>query len=356
LSCNNKINASLKSIEQLKTNASITNQSKSIEIQKLRKEISNEKSGLKIELSNIKARLKKVLKNDYIELKKKKIFARKESINFRNTLLLNHKIKLNDLVTTLRNTKSKSEKIIISKAINQLKEDFINSLKTTREEAHKQAIQVMKEVGISYPEQRFKQYPFEFSGGMRQRIVIAIALIQNPDILILDEPTTALDVTIQAQILDLISKLKRERNLSCIFITHDLGVVAQMADRIAVMYAGKIVEYGKVEELFYNPKHPYTWALLSSIPDIDSKERLESIPGTPPNLIFPPTGDAFASRSKYALAIDFEKEPPFFKISETHYAASWLLDPRAPQVELPKSILERIIRSRKDKNHDSKNN
>jgi oligopeptide transport system ATP-binding protein len=356
LSCNNKINASLKSIEQLKTNASITNQSKSIEIQKLRKEISNEKSGLKIELSNIKAKLKKVLKNDYIELKKKKIFARKESINFRNTLLLNHKIKLNDLVTTLRNTKSKSEKIIISKAINQLKEDFINSLKTTRKEAHKQAIQVMKEVGISYPEQRFKQYPFEFSGGMRQRIVIAIALIQNPDILILDEPTTALDVTIQAQILDLISKLKRERNLSCIFITHDLGVVAQMADRIAVMYAGKIVEYGKVEELFYNPKHPYTWALLSSIPDIDSKERLESIPGTPPNLIFPPTGDAFASRSKYALAIDFEKEPPFFKISETHYAASWLLDPRAPQVELPKSILERIIRSRKDKNHDSKNN
>jgi oligopeptide transport system ATP-binding protein len=161
----------------------------------------------------------------------------------------------------------------------------------------------------------------------------------------LDEPTTALDVTIQAQILDLIKKLQVERKLSAIFITHDLGVVANMADRIAVMYAGKIVEYGKAEEIFYNPKHPYTWALLSSIPDVDSKERLESIPGTPPNMIYPPTGDAFAERSKYAMKIDFKEEPPFFKVSDTHYAATWLLDPLAPKVEMPKIVSVRIENS-----------
>jgi oligopeptide transport system ATP-binding protein len=182
---------------------------------------------------------------------------------------------------------------------------------------------------------------------MRQRIVIAIALTQDPDILILDEPTTALDVTIQAQILDLIKKLKTERALSCIFITHDLGVVANMADRIAVMYAGKIVEYGKVEEIFYNPQHPYTWALLSSIPDVDARERLESISGTPPNLVFPPIGDAFAARSKYAMAIDFKEEPPFFKVTDSHYAATWLLDPRAPKVDRPKSVVERIEKAKK---------
>jgi oligopeptide transport system ATP-binding protein len=223
----------------------------------------------------------------------------------------------------------------------------------TKAEAKKLAIKVMEEVGIPQAAKRFRQYPFEFSGGMRQRIVIAIALTQNPDVLILDEPTTALDVTIQAQILDLIKKLKKERNLSAIFITHDLGVVANMADRIAVMYAGKIVEYGLSEEIFYNPKHPYTWALLSSIPDIDSKERLESIPGTPPNMIYPPAGDAFAERSKYALAIDFKDEPPFFKVSDTHYAATWLLDPRAPKAEMPKIVSERIKNSLKkaDKLH-----
>ena len=200
----------------------------------------------------------------------------------------------------------------------------------------------MEEVGIPFPERRFRQYPFEFSGGMRQRIVIAIALTANPDILICDEPTTALDVTIQAQILELINRLKAERNISVIFITHDLGVVANMADRVAVMYAGKIVEYGKEEEIFYDPKHPYTWALLASIPDVDSKERLEAIPGTPPNLVFPPKGDAFALRSKYAMKIDFKKEPPYFKVSDTHYAATWLLDPRAPKVEMPAIVKTRI--------------
>ena len=208
-------------------------------------------------------------------------------------------------------------------------------------------VKLMEEVGIPFPEKRFKQYPFEFSGGMRQRIVIAIALTADPDILICDEPTTALDVTIQAQILELINRLKRERNISCIFITHDLGVVANMADRVAVMYAGKIVEYGTEDDIFYDPRHPYTWALLSSIPDINSKEKLEAIPGTPPNMIYPPKGDAFALRSKYAMAIDFKKEPPLFKISDTHYAATWLLDPRAPKVEMPKIVKTRIENSLK---------
>lgn len=200
----------------------------------------------------------------------------------------------------------------------------------------------MKEVGIPQPERRFRQYPFEFSGGMRQRIVIAIALTANPEVLICDEPTTALDVTIQAQILELINKLKRERNLSCVFITHDLGVVANMADRVAVMYAGKIVEYGKVDEIFYDPRHPYTWALLSSIPDVDSNEKLDAIQGTPPNMIYPPLGDAFAARNKYAMEIDFKYQPPFFKVTDTHYAATWLLHPDAPKVEKPKIVSERI--------------
>ena len=222
------------------------------------------------------------------------------------------------------------------------KKNFVSKMRITKAEAKERALKVMAEVGIPFPEKRFRQYPFEFSGGMRQRIVIAIALTANPDILICDEPTTALDVTIQAQILELINRLKAERNISVIFITHDLGVVANMADRVAVMYAGKIVEYGKEEEIFYDPKHPYTWALLSSIPDVDSKERLDAIPGTPPNLIYPPKGDAFALRSKYAMKIDFKKEPPLFKVTDTHYAATWLLDPRAPKVEMPAIVKTRI--------------
>ena len=210
--------------------------------------------------------------------------------------------------------------------------------------AKEKAIKLMEEVGIPEPRIRYRQYPFEFSGGMRQRIVIAIALSANPDILICDEPTTALDVTIQAQILELINRLKRERDLSIIFITHDLGVVANMADRIAVMYAGKIVEYGTANEVFYNPQHPYTWALLSSMPDLDTNEKLDAIPGTPPNMIYPPVGDAFAERNKYAMEIDFEMQPPMFEVSPTHYAATWLLHPNAPKVEIPKIITERIKR------------
>ncbi len=210
--------------------------------------------------------------------------------------------------------------------------------------AKSRAIDLMAEVGINQPRQRFMQYPFELSGGMRQRIVIAIALASNPDVLICDEPTTALDVTIQAQILDLINELKRERNLSIIFITHDLGVVANMADKIAVMYAGKIVEYGSVDEVFYEPAHPYTWALLSSMPDLDTKDKLESIPGVPPNMIFPPKGDAFAQRNKYAMEIDFERQPPMFEITPTHSAATWLLHPDAPKMEAPTVVTERIKR------------
>lgn len=210
--------------------------------------------------------------------------------------------------------------------------------------AKNKALQLMEEVGIPEPRKRYRQYPFQFSGGMRQRIVIAIALAANPDILICDEPTTALDVTIQAQILELINKIKKERNLSIIFITHDLGVVANMADRIAVMYAGKIVETGTAEDIFYSPAHPYTWALLSSMPDLDTNEKLEAIPGTPPNMIYPPKGDAFAARNKYAMKIDFEEQPPMFKISETHSAATWLLHPSAPKVEMPKIVSDRIAR------------
>ncbi len=242
----------------------------------------------------------------------------------------------------------------IDEEISKVKADFVNKTKITKAEAKKLALNVMKEVGIPLPEKRFKQYPFEFSGGMRQRIVIAIALTANPDILICDEPTTALDVTIQAQILELINKLKKERGLSCIFITHDLGVVANMADRVAVMYAGKIVEYGTSYEIFFEPKHPYTWALLSSIPDIDSKEKLESIPGTPPDMRFPIEGDAFAFRSKYAMAIDFKSEPPYFKVSDTHYAATWLLHPSAPKVEMPKIVKTRIENALKGGNKDGK--
>ena len=219
--------------------------------------------------------------------------------------------------------------------------------KVTQRMAKHKAIKLMEEVGIPEPRKRFKQYPFEFSGGMRQRMVIAVALAANPDILICDEPTTALDVTIQAQILELINKIKAERQLSIIFITHDLGVVANMADRIAVMYAGKIVECGTAEDVFYSPAHPYTWALLSSMPDLDTNERLEAIPGTPPNMIYPPVGDAFADRNKYALEIDYELQPPMFKISETHSAATWLLHENAPKVDPPKIVTDRIERMRK---------
>jgi oligopeptide transport system ATP-binding protein len=294
--------------------------------------------------------LLKQTKPDIQELKKqvdaKRIEAQKEAKAFKTSLDNAYKEKIATLKAKLSNA-TPDEKKAIQAQLKTEQVTYINSLRLTPAEAKRRAIKVMEEVGIPHADRRFRQYPFEFSGGMRQRIVIAIALTQDPDVLILDEPTTALDVTIQAQILDLVKKLQKVRKLSAIFITHDLGVVANMADRIAVMYAGKIVEYGKAEEIFYDPKHPYTWALLSSIPDIDSKERLESIPGTPPNMIYPPKGDAFAERSKYAMAIDFKEEPPYFQLSETHFAATWLLDPRSPKADMPRIVSERIKNSLK---------
>jgi oligopeptide transport system ATP-binding protein len=224
----------------------------------------------------------------------------------------------------------------------QITESMIVKLGMKKEDAKERALQIMREVGIPEPEKRFYQYPFQFSGGMRQRIVIAIALVTEPEILICDEPTTALDVTIQAQILDLINDLKRKKNLSVIFITHDLGVVANMADRVAVMYAGKIVEIGTAREIFYDPRHPYTWALLSSMPDLNSKEKLFAIPGTPPDMLYPPKGDAFAARNAYAMKVDYEQEPPLFQVSETHYAATWLEHPLSPKVELPPTLKARL--------------
>ena len=221
--------------------------------------------------------------------------------------------------------------------------------KMTKEEARERALELMRAVGIPDVERRIEQYPFQFSGGMRQRIVIAIALAGDPEILICDEPTTALDVTVQAKILELINQIKKERNLSVIFITHDLGVVANMADRVNVMYAGKVVETGTAEEIFFEPAHPYTWALLNSMPDLHTKDRLEAIPGTPPNMIYPPKGDAFAARNAYAMKIDYEMEPPMFKITDTHAAATWLLHPKAAKngIEMPAGLKARIERMKR---------
>lgn len=212
----------------------------------------------------------------------------------------------------------------------------------SKEKAIARTKEVLELVGIQNAEARMKDYPHQFSGGQRQRIVIAMALVNYPKILIADEPTTALDVTIQAQILDLMKDLQNRIDTSIIFITHDLGVVAGMADRVAVMYAGKIVEYGTVDEIFFNPQHPYTWGLLNSMPTLDTESgSLSAIPGTPPDLLEPPVGDSFAARSDYAMKIDTEKEPPFFKVSDTHYAATWLLHPDAPKVTPPAEIVRR---------------
>ena len=232
----------------------------------------------------------------------------------------------------------------------QIAEPILIHEKISKKEALDRALQLMKDVGIPNAEEHINDYPHQWSGGMRQRAVIAIALAANPQVLIADEPTTALDVTIQAQILQLMKKIQKERESSIIFITHDLGVVAGMADRVAVMYAGKIVEYGTVDEVFYYPQHPYTWGLLNSMPTTDTESgSLQSIPGTPPDLLHPPKGDAFAARNAFALDIDHEEQPPFFKVSDTHYAATWLLDERAPKVDVPEKIKSRWDRWEKMK-------
>ncbi|MDE5977755.1 MAG: ABC transporter ATP-binding protein [Turicibacter sp.] len=221
----------------------------------------------------------------------------------------------------------------------QIEEVIIKHQKVSKKEAKTQALHLMEHVGIKEAKRRYDDYPHQYSGGMRQRIVIAIALACRPKILICDEPTTALDVTVQAQILQLIKDLQHEYGFTTIYITHDLGVVANVADRVAVMYSGQIIEYGQVEEIFYEPAHPYTWALLSSLPQLGQKgQELFSIAGTPPSLYHEVIGDAFAPRNHYAMPIDFEEEPPFFELTPTHFAKTWLCDSRAPKVDLPKQI------------------
>lgn len=217
---------------------------------------------------------------------------------------------------------------------------LVHNPKLTRPEVYKRVIELMELVGIQSPEERYHLYPYNFSGGMRQRTVMAIAMASDPAILLADEPTTALDVTIQAQILDLLKEIQKKQHTATILVSHDLGVVARAADRVAIMYAGKIVEIGTAEEVYYDPKHPYTWGLMNSLPSLAHKKgKLYTIPGMPPTMVNPPKGDAFACRNEYALEIDYEQEPPMFRITDTHYAATWLLDPRAP--EITKESLEK---------------
>ena len=231
----------------------------------------------------------------------------------------------------------------------QIMEGMLLHKKMSKDAAKARALELLKLVGITDAEKRFRNYPHQLSGGMRQRVVIAIALSADPDILICDEPTTALDVTIQAKILELIKEIQQKMHLSVIYITHDLGVVAKVADYVNVMYAGKIVEVGNVEEIFYEPCHPYTWGLLSAMPDLETDDdRLYSIPGSPPNLLHEPVGDAFAARNRFALAIDKKAEPPLFQVSPTHFAATWLLHPDAPDVQMPPELTERLARARKE--------
>ena len=233
----------------------------------------------------------------------------------------------------------------------QITEAMFLHKKISKSDAEKKAVELLNLVGIIDAEKRMKNYPHQLSGGMRQRVVIAIALSCEPKILICDEPTTALDVTIQAKILNLIKDIQEKMNLSVIYITHDLGVVAKVADFVNVMYAGKIIETGTVEEIFYDPRHPYTWGLLSAMPDLETDDdRLYSIPGSPPNLLHEPTGDAFSARNKFAMKIDEKAAPPMFQISETHFAATWLLHPDAPKIELPPELKARLERSRKAAN------
>ncbi len=225
----------------------------------------------------------------------------------------------------------------------QIMEGMRYHYKTPKKEAYDKAVQLLELVGIADPEKRMKNYPHQLSGGMRQRVVIAIALACDPDLLICDEPTTALDVTIQAKILELIKSIQRKTGISVIYITHDLGVVAKVADYVEVMYAGKVVEKGTTEEIFYDPRHPYTWGLLSAMPDLGTMDdRLYTIPGSPPNLLHQVEGDAYAPRNIYALNIDLKKEPPMFQISPTHYAATWLLHENAPKVDMPVELRNRI--------------
>lgn len=263
-------------------------------------------------------------------------YKEKDMRNLRGTTL---SMVFQDPMTTLNPT------IPVGK---QIMEAVLKHERVSREEAKKRAIEMLDLVGIEDAEHRYMLQPHYFSGGMRQRCVLAIALALKPRLLFADEPTTALDVTVQAKILDLLLELKNKLGLSIVFISHDLGVVAKIADRVAVMYAGKLVEVGRAEEIFYDPRHPYTWGLLSALPSLAKKgEGLKSIPGMPPILLNPPKGDAFAVRNEFALAIDYEEMPPMFQVSPTHSAATWLLDKRAPKIQPPQIFRkERVANER----------
>ena len=270
-----------------------------------------------------------------VDLLKQKPSWRQKHINGANIAMV-----FQDPMTSLNPTMTIGAQIILS---------IRSHDKITKKEAYARSVELLREVGITDPDRTMKQYPHQLSGGMRQRVVIAIALSCNPRVLICDEPTTALDVTIQDRILDLIQKIQQSRGISVIFITHNLGVVAKIADYVGVMYAGKIIEYGTVFDIFYNPRHPYTWGLLSAVPEVsDDKGDLYSIPGTPPNLAEEIVGDAFAPRNPYAMAVDFKAEPPVFQLSKTHYVRSWLADERAPKVEMPDALKERIEHMRQE--------
>ena len=237
----------------------------------------------------------------------------------------------------------------------QIMEGMMWHYNTPKGEAYNKSLKLLEEVGIKDASKRMKNYPHQLSGGMRQRVVIAIALACNPDLLICDEPTTALDVTIQAKIIELIKQIQIERNISVIYITHDLGVVAKVADYVNVMYAGKIVEKGTANEIYFEPLHPYTWGLLSAMPDLEaSDDRLYTIPGSPPNLLHQVKGDAYAPRNIFALNIDSRIEPPVFKVTDTHFVSSWLLDKRAPKIEMPPVLKERIERMKKEAGYVTK--
>ncbi len=273
--------------------------------------------------------------DEEVDLLKKKASWRQKNINGSKISMV-----FQDPMTSLNPTMGIGAQIILS---------IRTHCQVSKKEAYAKAVELLREVGITDPERTMKQYPHQLSGGMRQRVVIAIALSCDPQILICDEPTTALDVTIQGRILDMIQKIQRSRGISVIFITHNLGVVAKIADYVGVMYAGKIIEYGTVFDIFYNPRHPYTWGLLSAVPEVsDEKGDLYSIPGTPPNLAEEIVGDAFAPRNPYALEVDFKAEPPIFQLSKTHYVRSWLADERAPKVEMPEALKERIERMRQE--------
>lgn len=354
-------------IKQIEANQSITDTQKEELIAENRKIISEiqlkkpvlSKEEQKTKLLEVKSKLKNAKKNLKKVKKEANLAINKEYREYKKEFIKELRAKKNDLAqgSFFKNVKASIAMLAMPmikvlkydysykktyKPFFDLYEKYLRKIKVTRLEAKEEALKIMSEVGIPQPEKRINMYPFQFSGGMKQRIVIAIALTANPKVLICDEPTTALDVTIQAQILELLKRLKKERDLSLIFITHNFGVVANVADRVAVMYAGKIVEFGEVDEIFYDPRHPYTWALMSSMPDLSSNERLTSIPGTPPNMLYPPKGDAFAQRNKYAMKIDFEEMPPMFKVTDTHYAATWLLHKDAPKVEPPSIIHHRM--------------